>query len=240
MGTYVVVVGGGSLRLRAERPCHRVAGAAAVLAGDVLPADVLPADVIIAVDSGLDVAREIGLLPSLVVGDLDSVSADGLAWARAAGVPIEAHPADKDATDTELALGAARRCAVGDDGAVLRLLCGAATDRLDHLLGIVAALGAPEFTAFRRVRADIGTTAVHIVHPGHDVCLELPAGDVFSLLSLHGGCTGVDVEGARWPLHAARLAPAATVGISNESTGVPVRIGCAGGVLTVVVPAVTR
>jgi thiamine pyrophosphokinase len=227
MGTYVVVVGGGSLRPQPHRPCHRVA-------------EVGARDVIIAVDSGLDVALEVGLVPSLVVGDLDSVSAEGLAWARSAGVPVEEHPADKDATDTELALRAALRAAAGDDAAVLRLLCGAATDRLDHLLGIVTALGAVELGAFRRVGADIGTTAVHIVHPGHEVCIELPSRAVFSLLALHGGCTGVDVDGARWPLHAASVPVAATIGISNESTGLPVRIRCAAGVLTVVVPAVTR
>ncbi len=48
--------------------------------------------------------------PSIsLVGDLDSVSAAGAAAAEAPGTAIERHPPDKDATDTELAIDAARR-----------------------------------------------------------------------------------------------------------------------------------
>src|SRR5262245_59111095 len=68
----------------------------------------LPADrFVIAADSGLDHARQLGLGVDLLVGDLDSVSAAGLAAAEAEGVPIERHPTAKDAIDTELALEAA-------------------------------------------------------------------------------------------------------------------------------------
>ena len=59
--------------------------------------------VVMAADSGLDHARAAGLTPTVLVGDLDSVSAEGLAWAEG-NSSIERHPVDKDATDTELAL----------------------------------------------------------------------------------------------------------------------------------------
>jgi thiamine pyrophosphokinase len=61
---------------------------------------------------------------------------------------------------------------------------------------------------------------------------------VFSLLALHGICTGVNVRGARWPLDDAVLEPAETRGISNQSIGAPVLISIETGVLTVIVPEV--
>ena len=82
--TVAVVVGGGPIR-----PPDRGFGA------------------VIVADSGLDVALAAGLVPTMLVGDLDSISADGARWAADHGLPIEQHPADKDDTDTALAL----RCA---------------------------------------------------------------------------------------------------------------------------------
>ena len=66
--------------------------------------DAVPDDaIILAADGGLDVALAAGLEPGGLIGDLDSVSGDGLAWAEQHAT-IARHPTDKDATDTELAL----------------------------------------------------------------------------------------------------------------------------------------
>src|SRR5450432_2459847 len=85
---------------------------AIVLAGgDALPTGVAghvpAAALVIAADSGLSHAQELGLSVDLVVGDLDSVDDAELAAAVAAGAEIERHPPEKDATDLELALDAA-------------------------------------------------------------------------------------------------------------------------------------
>ena len=81
----VVVIGGGALSTRALEAIRDDA-------------------VIIAADSGLDHAVEAGLRPTVLVGDLDSISASGRMWAYAREVEIHEHPADKDATDTEIAI----------------------------------------------------------------------------------------------------------------------------------------
>jgi thiamine pyrophosphokinase len=217
MGTFVVVVGGGPLA------CRRGIGPE-------------PPSAVVAVDSGLDVALAAGLTPTLLVGDLDSVSAAGLDWAHRSAIPTQAHPSDKDATDTALALSATAVLAAADPAAVLHVLCGTATDRLDHMLGVVAALGALDLAAFTEIRVEIATTSLRVVHPSNRVVLELAAGTVFSLLALHGWCKGVQVSEARWPLCDAALEPSATVGISNQSLGRPVSVSCTQGVLTVVIP----
>lgn len=212
-GTTVVVIGGGALTDRAVR-----AAAAAV------------DPVVVAADGGLDHAVAAGLEPTVLVGDLDSISAAGTMWAYAHEVDIDRHPPDKDATDTALAL--ARAATIG--GAEL-LVLGGHGDRLDHTLGIVAALGASSLGAFRTVRAVLGEVMLHVVHPGREARLTPAEGTVFSLLALHGACTGVTLSGARWPLDGATLEAGDTVGISNEAID-EVHVAVAGGVLTVVLP----
>ncbi len=211
MSQVVVVIGGGPLSPRAI-------------------AEVAIDATIIAADSGLDHAVEAGLRPDALVGDLDSISAHGKMWAYAHELEIDEYPADKDATDTELAL--ARAALV--EGADL-LVVGAVGDRLDHALGTIAALGSPAMATFESVRLIVGETAVHFIHAAHSIVVDLPTSSLFSLLALHGPCRGIDVTGARWPLSTATLNPWSTRGVSNETSGL-LQISVLAGVLTVVIP----
>jgi thiamine pyrophosphokinase len=134
-------------------------------------------------------------------------------------------------TDTTLAL----RRAVALGATNVTLLGPATSDRLDHLLGALTALGDPVLAGCE-VGGELGGSSVRVLHPGHTTVLHLEAAGVFSLLALHGPCDGVTVSGARWPLNDARLVPGSTLGVSNESLGDPVSIGVREGVLTVIVP----
>jgi len=62
---------------------------------------------VVAADSGLEHARELGLEVTIAVGDFDSASPEAVAAAEASGTRIERHSTEKDATDLELALDAA-------------------------------------------------------------------------------------------------------------------------------------
>src|SRR5829696_5858200 len=114
--------------------------------GDAVPpevADHLPRDAyVIAADSGLDHARALGWPVDLVVGDLDSVSVAALTDARATGVAVEEHAAEKDETDLELALDAAVRW-----GATHVTVVGGHGGRLDHLLANILLLAAPAYAS---------------------------------------------------------------------------------------------
>jgi thiamine pyrophosphokinase len=217
MSQVVVVVGGGPLTEPA------------------IDAVFEPASVI-AADSGLDVAVAAGLRPTVLVGDLDSLSASGRMWSYAHGVEIHEFPADKDSTDTALALESAVATACTD----LLLLAGevgghAVDDRLDHRLAVLGALGHPSLARFDTITAYFGDTVVRTVHAGRSCVLEVPDGTLFSLLTLHGTCSGITVTGARWELSSATLEAGSTRGISNVASGEP-WITCGDGVLTVVVP----
>jgi thiamine pyrophosphokinase len=192
----------------------------------------LPSDAfIIAADSGLDHAIAAHLRPDVVVGDLDSVTDDGLRWARANGVPIEQYSPDKDATDTELAL--ARALAIAAEHV---LLLGGGGDRLDHSIGALTALGDASLAVCTSVSARWGTATVHVLHGPRTIALQVRPGDTFSLLALHGPCDGVSVSGAQWQLNDATLRPASSLGVSNLTVAADLRIEVRTGVLTVIFP----
>ena len=193
---------------------------------------------IVAADSGLDHAVAAGLTPNVLVGDLDSISAAGRMWAYEHAAEIEEHDPDKDLTDTELAI--ARALQVSDVRDLLLLSGTAGTDeRLDHLMGILLALGHPSLVALAGVQAIIGTTRFQMLHPGGRATLDIARGQQFSLLALHGQCTGITVSDARWPLADATLTASEARGLSNEADSAPAsktEVSVQTGVLTVVIP----
>jgi thiamine pyrophosphokinase len=199
---------------------------------------VIPGSYIVAADSGLDHAVASGLLPDVLVGDLDSISAAGRMWAYEHAAEIEEHEPDKDSTDTELAIARALQVLEISD---LLLLSGSvgADERLDHFLGVLLALGNPSLAGLDSVRAVIASTQFRIVHPGHTITLDVEPGQQFSLLALHGPCTGVTVSGARWPLENATLTSSEARGLSNEASDTPAtksEVSVQTGVVTVVIP----
>ncbi len=107
--------------------------------------------------------------------------------------------------------------------------------RLDHLLGTLLSLGHPSLAGVGSVRAVLGTTQFQMMHPGKRTVLDIEPGQVFSLLALHGRCTGITVNGARWPLADATLHGTEARGVSNEGTE-RTEVHVTTGVLTVVIP----
>jgi len=85
------------------------------------------------------------------------------------------------------------------------------------------------------VEAWLGRQQHTVVHGPGRAHLELPIGTTVSLLALQGACGGVSVDGVRWPLVDADLAPAVGLGVSNETTDDAVEVTVMSGVLTVFV-----
>src|ERR671911_857583 len=88
------------------------------------------AALVIAADGGAAALNRLSRHPDLLVGDLDSADAGLVARLEAEGAEIQRHPADKEATDTELAVVAALAA-----GATEVVILGALGGRrLDHEL----------------------------------------------------------------------------------------------------------
>ncbi|MDX1689779.1 MAG: thiamine diphosphokinase [Acidimicrobiia bacterium] len=183
-----------------------------VAGGDAAPASVaeaLPADAfVIAADSGLHTANDLGLRPDLVVGDLDSADPAAIAAARDAGVPVETHPADKDATDLELALEAAADRGLGP--AVV--IGGASLDRIDHFIANALLMAADRFATLEPTWLVKGRE-VHVVRS--EATIRGTEGDIVTLLPVGGPARGVRTKGLRWALDDETLEAGSTRGVSN-------------------------
>lgn len=169
----------------------------------------LPADaVVIGADSGVEHARRLGCTVDVAVGDFDSITPSTLAAIEAGGATVLRHPPDKDATDLELAIDAAR--ALGIDTITV---VGGHGGRVDHFVANCALLGAERF---RGCAVDAYLDVAHVVVV-HDVQrIAGRSGDLLTLLAEGGPARGVTTDGLRFPLDDATLLPGSTLGVSNE------------------------
>ncbi len=184
-------------------------------------------DLLIAADGGARHCRALGRLPQHVIGDFDSLPAADQAALQTAGVRLEQHRAEKDETDLELALLAARRA-----GAGLIAVVGALGGRLDMALANVLLLAHPALSGVRVELWHGAQTAWLIRPPGETV--QGRAGDTFSLIPLDGAAHGVSLAGLRYPLADETLPAGPARGVSNTFTGPEARVSLRAGCLLAV------
>jgi thiamine pyrophosphokinase len=183
---------------------------------------------VVAADKGLEHALALGLEVNVAVGDFDSASPEAVDGAAAAGVRIERHPHEKDATDLELALDVASAMA---PRRILVLASGGG--RLDHLLS-AALLLASERYAHIEVDARIDEARVHVVRS--ERVLEGALGELVTLLAVNGRAEGVRTEGLAFPLRRETLEPGSSRGVSNVFADSAARIFLEHGVLLAIRP----
>lgn len=191
-----------------------------------------PGAPVVAADSGVDTALALGLRIDVVVGDLDSVTPEGLAAAEAAGARIVRHPAAKDATDLALAIEEAIGL-LGGDGELVVL--GGAGGRLDHLLAGALALADPAWAGVS-VRAHLGPATVHVVHGPDERDVGGVVGDLLTLVPVGGPAAGVRTGGLAFPLRSEALVPGTTRGVSNVIESLPATVALDAGTLLAILP----
>jgi len=184
-----------------------------------------PEDTLIAADGGTRHILALGLLPSVVIGDLDSLTIEEKQRLEESRVEIRQCPPDKDETDLELAL----RLAL-DAGYCSTLVLAALGGRLDQTLSNLALLTAPSL-ADVDVRLDDGIEEAFFVRDR--AAISGKPGDTVSLIPWGGEVTGVTTDGLRWPLRDASLSPHHTRGISNELLAETATISLKSGLLLV-------
>jgi thiamine pyrophosphokinase len=190
----------------------------------------LPDDLIIAANGGAHHALSVGVVPQVIIGDLDSLPSDGRRKVEAAGSRIIAFSHRKDETDLELALRHARR-----EGVTSIIILAALGGRLDHTVANLLLLALPEMAEIN-VRIVAGPQMAFLIHNGRsEVLVEGRPGDTVSLLPLGGDVMGVTAEGLEWPLHEETLRFGPARGVSNVLVAERARVRVQQGYLLCVV-----
>ena len=163
---------------------------------------------IICADGGARQVHALGLVPQLIIGDMDSLSADLLQAFAEKGVRICRYPAAKDKTDTELAFTAAI-----DLHPAEIWVFGALGYRLDHTLANLSLLLKGET---RQVRVKLVDEWCEVFLVTDMATIEGEAGQTVSLLPFFGEATGVTLTGFEYPLDKKTLSMETPCGVSNR------------------------
>jgi thiamine pyrophosphokinase len=183
------------------------------------------AEVIVGADSGGESARRCGVRLHYLVGDMDSISPECLAWYEAQAVTIRRYPAAKDQTDTQLALQLLEELGVREI-----ILLGTVGSRYDHSLANLFSSIAP---VRRGIRLTHLAPRLKIFVIRDEVELNRAAGPIISLLPLTATVDGVTTEGLVYPLREATLRGDEPYAVSNGFVSEQARITVAQGILAV-------
>ena len=168
-------------------------------------------ETVIACDSGMEFFRRNGLYPDLILGDFDSADRNTVDYFKEqTEVRLEQFPAQKDWTDTELAV---RRGLELEPEHID--LVGATGTRLDHVLGNLQllALGMEAGVSIFLMDAH---NRIRLADRPLKLKKSEQYGDFISLIPYGGEVSGLTLKGMKYPLKEATLRQDVSLGISNE------------------------
>ncbi len=171
------------------------------------------AELIVAADSGANRLGELGILPHVVIGDLDSLAGADLFQLKSVGVEFAAHPDPEQRTDGDVAIEYALRR--GATSIVVVGLFGG--PRYDHAVANLYLLthsslrqiptwAVDGWTALTALNGD-GISQAHF--HGH-------IGDYVTITAVSELVEGITTVGLKWPLANATFTRGLNEGTSNE------------------------
>lgn len=180
-------------------------------------------DLRIAADAGLKTAQTLSERVDIAVGDFDSLGEPP----QLPGMELLRVPAEKDVTDTQLAVELAIQ-----RGADQLVLIAGLSGRLDHTLSTLSLLE----ELYRRGLSGYITDGQNRVHYicGSSLLVARSAYKYLSLIAADPVVKGVTVEGCRYPLTRATLHRGWQYAVSNEIVGNVALVSCKKGGLYVV------
>jgi thiamine pyrophosphokinase len=185
------------------------------------------ADLVVAADGGARYALDAGVVPDLVVGDMDSLGEARARKLEERGTLLERHPIRKGKMDGHLAVLAAR-----DRGATAADLLCAAGGRYSALFAVPHIMLASERIGLQTTLV-AGWGQAFVLEAGFRMVVGNPR-DSVSVFPLTGPATGVTLEGFDYPLEDARLEIGDTLGFHNELVGRMGRVSVGVGALLVI------
>ena len=168
-------------------------------------------DLVIAADAGYLTARRLGITPDVVLGDFDTLGEENIPD----GVECLRVPAEKDDTDTQLAVKVAI-----ERGAWEIVMIGGMSGRIDHTLSTLAILEDLWERKAGRIYATLtdGKNRVRFVRSS-GVILPRSQYRYFSLIAADETVKGITLDGCKYPLKNGRISRRNQWAVSNEITG---------------------
>lgn len=186
------------------------------------------ADHVIAADGGAVHLYHMGMVPDIIIGDLDSIPENILLFFKEKQVQIVKHPPHKDQTDMQLCI----EYAIANGCCFLDIL-GATSSRLDHTLANIFLLRP---LAEHNIPAAI-TDNRNDIHLVTDTwTFEGCPGDLLSVIPVSDRVTGLTLEGLEYPLTDKELTLGSPLGISNVFSRQKARITLKSGAVLVIRP----
>jgi len=162
---------------------------------------------IIACDGGVRHLKKLGIEPDVIVGDMDSIEPAQLTSYSAQGVQIIKYPANKDFTDTELALDYAL-----DLKPAAIYIWAALGGRLDHILANVFLLLEAKDAGIKTYLLDEYCEAFIA---DKEAAFVNAKGVTVSLFAVSPQVEGLSLSGFVYPLQDATLTLGESLGVSN-------------------------
>ncbi len=195
--------------------------------GEAVAAAIASANLVIAADSGAATALQYGCTPTIIVGDFDSLDAPRLQALKTRGSRIVQAAVEKNETDTELAVQAAK-----EEGASTITLLGAlGGERFDHTMANILLLAGFEAVPLRIVD---GPAMCWLLRGQGHTSIEGQPGDLLSLLPLTTEATGVRTVGLYYPLHGETLHFGKPRGVSNVLEQEQAKVSLDSGLLLII------
>lgn len=185
-------------------------------------------DRVIAVDGGLVCLDSLGIVPTDIVGDFDTVPYEILAkYQNRRDVCIRRYDPEKDATDSQIAM----ELAISSGSSEIYIL-GATGTRLDHTLGNIHLLALPLNAGIPCFIVD-PHNRIRLIQEETMLIKKRQYGTYVSLLPFTSLVEGITLKGFKYPLTNYRMDINAnyTLGISNELSAEKAVISLASGIL---------
>jgi len=189
-------------------------------------------DILVAANGGSEVLLNLGMKPDVVIGDLDSISSE-LINQLPPKTDIHKHPADKDKTDSHLAVDWVIEQTKDSKEKTNIIICGGLGNRFDHSLALI--FYCMKLVKSRNLSISLtdGQQMAYYVKDkkqisGHE-------GDTISLIPLSESVTDIHLKGFQYCLSGESMKRADTLGVSNVICNCPAEIQIAGeGILLII------
>lgn len=180
-------------------------------------------DYIICADGGITIAEKSGIIPDIVLGDLDSVEEVGARYS------FIRYPREKDDTDTLLCIKYGIKKGFKDF-----LIIGGIGGRLDHTIANIQALAFAKESGVN-IAIVSGDAFCTMISDGGKYEVKKTENCCISLFSYTDVCEGVYVLGTKYELSDALLKNTFPLGVSNEFNSEKAEIRLSKGKLLIVV-----